>query len=127
MQEDTSPSKDQDKEDSSTDEEQWDCKIIVKIPELSKAKPQKCQTEGCDLVACCGWVSNKNPEEIWYGCLDCQADGFGGFPDAHELPLKYMTEEHRKLILEECTNDPEVSLDSCLDCMYPPAVLLVAH
>lgn len=123
VQKDSSPSSEQEQEISSSAEggEEWDCKIVLNVRELSQPKPRKCNTDSCDLAACCGWISNMDPNEIWFTCLDCQAKDYEGFPEVHELPLKYMTEEHRKLILEKCTNDPQVNLSKL------PVVLLEIH
>ena len=83
----------------------------MKAKELSRAKPTMCSSDDCDLVACVGWASNKEPGELWFGCLDCQAEFYDGFPEGGELPITYMSEETKKLILEKCTVDPEVSLE----------------
>jgi hypothetical protein len=90
-------------------EETWDLKIIFNVHDLSKPKKIMCSTEECPLVACSAWVSSHNPEKPWFTCLDCQSNDFGGFPDEEgELPVKFLTEENRKLILEKCTTDSEV-------------------
>lgn len=92
-------------------EETWELKIVVNAKDLSKSKAIKCNTEDCDLVACCAWASNKEPENLWFTCLDCQVADYDGFPGKEELPIKYLTEENRKLILEKCTEDPEVRFE----------------
>eukprot|EP00804_Cyclotella_cryptica_P013291 CCRYP_018637-RB/>CCRYP_018637-RB protein AED:0.20 eAED:0.20 QI:289/1/1/1/1/1/6/1235/735 len=108
--EDTSANEVSPNNDVSVDpnEETWDLKIVFNAKDLTKPKKIICSTEDCPLVACSAWVSTHKPEEPWFTCLDCQRDDFGGFPDEEgELPIKFLTEENRKLILEKCTADSE--------------------
>ena len=94
--------------DEEEEEEQWDIRHIFTIPELQSSTPTKCMTARpkCPLLACTTYFSsldkeNKNP---WHSCIDCQEQDFGGWPDSKdELPLKYMTKEHRSIISEFCT------------------------
>ena len=102
-----SPSQEQPSSDEA-EEELWELKEIMSSADLAKSKAKKCNTEHCSLVACSAWASNQSPEEYWYACLDCQLNDFDGFPPRNELPVEYLTEENRKLILEKCTNDAEV-------------------
>jgi hypothetical protein len=89
-------------------EETWDLKIVFNAKDLSKSKNTMCATEGCNLAACSAWVSSHDPTEPWFGCLDCQTRDFGGWPEGEELPIKFMSEASRKLILEKCTENAKV-------------------
>ena len=108
-----------DNDSNEGEEELWDLKVVFAAKEIAKAKPIMCSTEGCNLVACCVWASNLDPESPWYNCLDCQENDFGGWPeDQTELPLKILTDEHRKIIIKRCTNqeDPIMpDLPACAD------------
>ena len=84
-------------------EVQWELKHIFTLAEINVNKPLICMTQGCKLVACCKYVSSIDPSDIWHSCLDCQNNDYGGWPEASELPVRFMTEEHKKLIGSKCT------------------------
>ena len=107
-----SPSQEQPSDEA--EEELWELKEIMTAADLAKSKAKQCNTENCPLVACSAWASNLSPNEYWYACVDCQLNDFEGFPPLNELPVEYLSEENRKLILEKCTNDAEVRL--CVIC-----------
>ena len=50
------------------------------------------------------YISSLDKENTWHSCIDCQEQDFEGWPEsADELPVRYMTEEHRSIISEFCT------------------------
>ena len=61
--------------------------------------------DDCGLVACSQWKAiGRAP---WNSCLDCQLEDYEGFPTKrHELPIDYMTEEHREIIAKKCSTNP---------------------
>ena len=67
----------EEEEEKSDDEEagegvaEWDLITVIAEKDLGKKKPKKCQDEGCLSTACSVWVSNLEPDEEWYGCIDC--------------------------------------------------------
>lgn len=96
---------DEEDDDDEDDEEEegWDLKHIHTIEEIESEK-FKCMTRKCPLVACCTYVSSIDSSSIWYSCIDCQEKDYGGWPtEVGEIPLKFMTEEHREVISEKCT------------------------
>ena len=99
-------------DDDDEEEELWELKEILTPTDLSIKNPKICQSDHCSLLACCAWASNLEPESYWYTCLDCQATDFGGFPPQDELPVGYLSGENRKVILEKCTQCPEVSVSA---------------
>ena len=91
------------------EEELWELKEILTPTDLRTKNPKPCHSDHCSLLACCAWVSNLEPESYWYTCLDCQEADFGGFPPKEELPVGiYLSGENREVILEKCTEFPEV-------------------
>ena len=60
-----------DDEEAGEGEEKWDLIEVIAEKDLRKKKPKKCQDEGCPSAACSVWVSNLEPDEEWYGCIDC--------------------------------------------------------
>ena len=97
-------------EENPPEEELWDLRSILKIPQLLNPKDHEfCNNDGCALQACCIWSSNTCPDEPWYSCLDCQEKDFGGWPEKREeIPLKSLSGEHWRVILERCTADKKV-------------------
>ena len=94
---------DGDDDDDEEEEEAWDLKHVHTIVEI-KSEQLKCMTKNCPLVACGTYVSSLDETNIWYSCMDCQDQDFGGWPtDLKEIPIKFMTEEHREAISELCT------------------------
>ena len=95
-----------DADDSSEGEEQkgkekkalWDPKMVLPADQTRKSTNQ-CETDGCDLAACCIWTSKIDPEKPWSLCLDCQANDFGGWSEKNEE----FEHDIREAILEECT------------------------
>jgi len=60
--------------------------------------------DDCGLVACSQWKAiGRAP---WNSCLDCQLEDYEGFPKRNELPIDYMTEEHREIISKKCSTNP---------------------
>ena len=89
--------------DECEDDEQWDLSHVFTVEEMKSCKEPMCMTEDCPLIACCLWVSNKNPNEPWRTCLDCQENDFDGWPSSDEIPMKMMTNEHREFLIDNCT------------------------
>lgn len=97
-------------------EELWDLKVVLSANQIRMAHPTLCQSDGCNLVACCIWSSNLDPETPWYSCLDCQEDHFGGWPSTDEaeggagLPIKVLGDDLREAMIEKCTesDDPDM-------------------
>lgn len=91
--------------------------MVLSAKQILSPHPVICQTDGCNLVACCIWSSNLDPETPWYSCLDCQVEHFGGWPSTDEaegggggLPIKVLSDELREAMMEKCTNlvEPEL-------------------
>ena len=105
-------------EEEEEKEELWDLKMVLSAKQILSPHPVICQTDGCNLVACCIWSSNLDPETPWYSCLDCQVEHFGGWPSTDEaeggggggLPIKVLSDELREAMMEKCTNlvEPEL-------------------
>jgi len=90
-------------EEGEPPEELWDLKLVLPVDQIRQAS-NRCDTPGCDLVACCIWSSSLDPETPWYCCLDCQANDFGGWPEKEEeLPIKVLKDDLREVILDKCT------------------------
>ena len=101
---------DDDAHPAATDEEEeeveelWDLKVVLNAKQILMPRPIICQGDTCDLVACCIWSSNLDPETPWYSCLDCQEEYFGGWPaNPGELPIKVLNDEWRNAMIEKCT------------------------
>jgi len=89
-------------------EELWDLKMVLPVEQIRKST-NRCGTAGCDLIPCCIWSSSLDPETPWYCCLDCQANGFDGWPEKkEELPIKVLKDDLREAMLDKCTrlDDP---------------------
>jgi len=89
-------------------EELWDLKMVLPVDQIRKST-NRCGTAGCDLIPCCIWSSSLDPETPWYCCLDCQANGFDGWPEKkEELPIKVLKDDLREAMLDKCTrlDDP---------------------
>jgi hypothetical protein len=85
------------------DEEKWDIQKIISMEELMREGTIKCSAETCSLAAAALYCST-NLKEKWYSCLDCQLSDFGGWPEKLEdIPIKYMTNEHKKLMAKKCS------------------------
>ncbi len=99
-------------------EELWDLKVVLSTKQLRTAHPTLCQTDGCNLVACCIWSSNLDPETPWYSCLDCQEVHFGGWPSIEEseggggLPIKVLSDDLREAMIEKCTESEDPDMPS---------------
>lgn len=90
-------------EDEDEEEEGWDLKHIHTIEEI-KSGTMKCMTKRCPLIACTTYVSSIDSSSVWYSCLDCQEKDYGGWPtEIEEIPVKFLTEEHREVMSEMCT------------------------
>jgi hypothetical protein len=50
-----------------------------------------------------------------------QEDDFGGWPPVEELPLKYMTEEHKKALITHCSDRADVAMPDFDPAMAPSA------
>lgn len=98
-------------DDDATDEaeeeqadELWDLKVVLPAKQILMPRPKLCQGDDCNLVACCIWSSNHDPESPWYSCLDCQDEFFGGWPEnPGEIPIKVMGDDLRNAMLDKCT------------------------
>jgi len=84
-------------------EEQWDLAHILTIEEILSNGGQRCMSKRCPLLACCKYVSNLDPANVWYCCVDCQEKDYGGWPDSHDLPIQSLSLEHRATIVEKCS------------------------
>jgi hypothetical protein len=100
-------------------EELWDLKVVLSTKQIRTTHPTLCQTDGCNLVACCVWSSNLDPETPWYSCLDCQEDHFGGWPSIEEsegggggLPIKVLSDDLREAMIEKCTESEDPDMPS---------------
>lgn len=79
-----------------TDEESveiWDIKRAYTAKERSKSCPKMCMSDECKNVACAAWASNKDPDNLWETCEDCQVRDFGGWPEDFEIPEGFHDEE----------------------------------
>lgn len=104
---------DKDEDDVEEKEELWDLKVVLSAEQIRMAHPVQCQTDGCELVACCIWSSTLDPETPWYSCLDCQEDHFGGWPSMEEsgsLPIKVLGDDLREAMLEKCTDSDDPTM-----------------
>lgn len=87
-------------------EEQWDCIAIFTKEAILQRKPTRCKMEGCNVTACVSYSCVQDPTNIFHYCVDCQRQDFGGWPETlEEFPIKYITEDHRKVIEKECSKD----------------------
>lgn len=76
-------------------------------------RTKKCNADGCDLAACSVWSAwtqntgsthNRATRTLWYVCVDCQEQKFGGWPNVHDLLGKgYMTSEKLAIIATRCS------------------------
>ena len=94
-------------EDDNDDEEEekWDLCNIFTIEQLNDTdKQQQCMTKKCPLLACSTYVSNLDQDYQWHTCMDCQEKDYEGWPESiNEIPIAFMTAEHRRVIIEKCT------------------------
>ena len=92
-------------EDEEEPEEQWDLRHIFTIPELNlEPNGQQCMTKHCPLLACATYVSSLDQNYKWHTCIDCQQNDYGGWPEtALEIPVQFLTVEHRQVMLDKCT------------------------
>ena len=98
----------EEKEPDEEEPELWELKAIVTAAQLRRGTI-RCGHDHCRLQACSFWSSNKDPDNLWSSCLDCQAVDYEGWPeDVGEIPLKVLRGEHWEMILERCTADREV-------------------
>lgn len=102
----------EDDEDEEEKVELWDLKVVLSAKQIRMAQPTLCQSDKCNLVACCIWSSNLDPETPWYSCLDCQEEHFGGWPSTEEsdgsgsgtgLPIKVLSDDLREAMMDKCT------------------------
>ena len=94
-------------------EEQWDCVAIFTKEAILQRKPIRCKMEGCNVTACVSYSCVQDPTNIFHYCVDCQRQDFGGWPETlEEFPVKYITEDHRKVIEKECSRDGSHDLPS---------------
>jgi hypothetical protein len=88
---------------TSEDEEKWDIQRIISFEELMREGTIKCSSESCILAAAALYCSTSLKDK-WYSCLDCQLADFGGWPEKLEdIPIKYMTDEHKKVMGKKCS------------------------
>jgi hypothetical protein len=64
----------------------WDIKHAYTAKERSASCAKMCMSDECRNVAFAAWVSNKDPDNHWETCEDCQVRDFGGWPEDFELP-----------------------------------------
>ena len=86
------------------DAEVWDLIAILGTSQIRKAD-HSC-TE-CSRTACSVWaLKGADDEEPWYGCVECQDGWFGGFPEpsSGDLPINSITNTHRALIIDKCSD-----------------------
>ena len=84
--------------------EVWDLIAILGPSQIRKAD-HSC-TE-CSRTACSVWaLKGADDEEPWYGCVECQDGWFGGFPEpsSGDLPINSITNTHRALIIDKCSD-----------------------
>jgi hypothetical protein len=111
------PQEDNSEEDE--DEEQWELSHVFTINELCQVEPppQTCMSKKCPLLACVSYVSSIDKEYVWHSCIDCQEKDYGGWPEnIKEIPMKFITTEHRKIMIEKCTGQyapamPNIPID----------------
>eukprot|EP00557_Chaetoceros_sp_GSL56_P007354 CAMPEP_0176492250 /NCGR_PEP_ID=MMETSP0200_2-20121128/8886_1 /TAXON_ID=947934 /ORGANISM="Chaetoceros sp., Strain GSL56" /LENGTH=1191 /DNA_ID=CAMNT_0017889775 /DNA_START=1545 /DNA_END=5117 /DNA_ORIENTATION=+ len=84
-----------------TDDGTWNISHIYTTDELQSKDPPIC--DECQNVACSLWKSDKGGTSK--ACLNCQEEGFGGWPDGLEL----QDIQHKILIVETCTKPPSPS------------------
>jgi hypothetical protein len=134
---------DGDQADGEEMEEVWDVKKVMSIADMDC--PIKCSTETCTLAAACVYVSNLDPAK-WYTCLDCQVskcDGknnqgmscltrlltpisfmsqqndYDGWPEAYELPIDSMTQEHKDALISKCSRKKDVPMPNFVSTASP--------
>lgn len=96
----------EDEMDDDEEEEQWELSHVFTIEELCQTEPppQICMTKKCPLLACVSYVSSVDKDSIWHSCIDCQEKDYGGWPEnVNEIPMKFITNEHRSIMIEKCT------------------------
>ena len=67
-------------EGSEKDIELWDIDRVIPTDE----DIVECRTGGCTYPAVAIWRSNKNPNDKWALCEDCQLEEYGGWPEKDE-------------------------------------------
>jgi len=85
------------------DEGQYDLKKVLTLEELQQEDTICCSQDGCGLPAFGLYVNNANPRDRWFYCLDCQEADFEGWPPIEELPVKYMSPEHVRVMASKCS------------------------
>ena len=91
-------------EDEYYDDEKWDLIAVIDEKSLKKKKkPRSCDEVECQSAAGVVWASNLEPDEHWHGCIDCMEKYFGGWPSASEMPIRHLTDAHRVLLAEKCS------------------------
>ena len=91
-------------QDDEDDEGQYDLKKIMTLQELQKEDCICCSQEGCGGLPAFGlYVNSINPQDRWYYCLDCQQNDFDGWPPVEELPVKYLSPDHLRVIAQKCS------------------------
>jgi len=83
--------------------ERWDLIEVIDEKSLKKKKPKSCDEEECQSAACAVWASNLEPDDHWHGCIDCMENYCGGWPSASEMPVRHLTDAHRTLLAEKCS------------------------
>lgn len=83
--------------------EVWELVQILTLSRLDQEGTIKCSSKNCALAACSIWKSNWAPSEKWFSCMDCQDADFDGWPPYDELPLKYASAEHKRIMTQKCT------------------------
>ncbi len=64
----------------------WDIKRAYTAKERASSSAKNCMSDECTNVAFAAWASNKDPNNQWDTCEDCQVREFGGWPEDFEFP-----------------------------------------
>lgn len=87
------------------EEGQFDLKKILTLEELLQEDCICCSQDACGGLPAFGlYVNSIDPQDRWYYCLDCQENDFDGWPPVQELPVKYLTPEHLRVMAQKCSS-----------------------
>jgi hypothetical protein len=84
---------------------------VLSFRKLTGNRLKKCNMDGCTLGACSLWTIWKRNDasdiltrKMFYVCVDCQENKFGGWPTLSDLLGKgYMSEDKRDAITRRCS------------------------
>jgi hypothetical protein len=77
------------KDEDSSDDGEWDLFKILSIKEVTCECPIKCYIDDCPRPAAVAYVSKTDPNEKWYGCLDCQVSNASYKSACNQEQYKY--------------------------------------